>query len=81
METAYDWITVLLFSGLVVLFLERSLAPRAKGDPMIAYLPAAAGCAATNYLGNQDATLAAVACLVATLSYILFVLRPFRMEH
>lgn len=77
METAYDWVTVALFSGLVVLFLERSLAPPGESDRMIAYLPAAAGCAVTNYLGNQDATLAAIACLASTLGYIWLVLRPF----
>ena len=51
MQTVYDWATMIVFAGLIVLFLQRSQgAPR---DHLWQYLVAAVGCAATNYLGNE----------------------------
>jgi hypothetical protein len=85
METAYDWLTILVFAGLIVLFLQRS-----QGEPkdyLWQYLLASVGCAATNYLGNEaikleDSSyhLAAVALGVATLAFIWFALKPFDRE-
>lgn len=77
MQTVYDWVTVAIFGGLVVLFLQRSTAPRELQDRMINYLPPAAGCAIANYVGNQGQPLLAAALTFAVLLYIYFVLRPF----
>lgn len=77
METIYDWITVAIFAGLVVLFLERSRAGD-ESDPLYNYLIAAAGCALGNYLGNEGMTVFAVAVVVATLGFIFYVLKPFK---
>lgn len=81
MQTVYDWATVIVFAGLIVLFLQRSQGePR---DELWQYLVAAVGCAVTNYLGNKaielvDTTyhLAAVGMGIATLAFIFLVLRP-----
>lgn len=82
METVYDWATMVVFAGLVVLFLQRSQGE--ARDQLWQYLVAAVGCATTNYLGNEgiklsDTTyhLGAVALGVATLAFIYFVLKPF----
>ena len=83
METIYDWITVAIFAGLVVLFLQRSSGERPPKDSMFQYLIASAGCAVANYFGNKAVGgggplyhLTAVAIIVATLAFIHFVLRP-----
>ena len=82
METPYDWSTVIVFAGLIVLFLQRSQG--VARDHLWQYLVAAVGCAATNYLGNEalkhDATnyhIAAIALGLATLAFIWVVLQPF----
>lgn len=77
MNTAYDWITVLAFSGLIVLFLHRSDRPERPDDALWRYLLAGAGCAAVNWLGNGDHHLAAIAAGVALTAFVLFALKPF----
>lgn len=76
METAYDFVTVAIFAGLIVLFLERSLADD-HSDALWQYLVAAVGCAVANYLGNGGHHLPAILVIAVTLAFILYVLRPF----
>lgn len=76
METVYDWVTVAVFGGLAVLFLQRSSEDQPR-DKMLHYLPAAAGCGVSNYLGNEGYTIPAVALLVGVMAYIYFILKPF----
>ncbi len=86
METAYDWLTILVFAGLIVLFLQRS-----QGEPrdhLWQYLVAAVGCAVTNYLGNEaikleDSTyhIGAIALGLGTLAFIWYALKPFDSEE
>ncbi|MGH6993276.1 MAG: XrtV sorting system accessory protein, partial [Caulobacteraceae bacterium] len=45
MKTIYDLVTIAIFAGLVVLFLQRSTA-EVPQDRMIHYLPPVVGCAA-----------------------------------
>lgn len=82
METPYDWITIIVFAGLIVLFLQRSQGE--ARDHLWQYLVAAVGCAVTNYLGNEALKLessayhfGAIALGLSTLAFIWFVLRPF----
>ncbi len=77
METVYDWITVAIFGGLVVLFLQRSVAEGEPQDTILHYLPPAIGCAIANYVGNHGQGPLSAAIVVAVLAYILFVLKPF----
>ena len=75
MDTVFDWMTLVVFTGLVVLLLQRS----AQDDPpdkLWQYAPPAIGCAVVNYLGNAGYDVVAVAGLVAILAYIYYVLRP-----
>lgn len=82
METVYDWLTVAIFAGLVVLFLQRSSAPTPV-DSIWQYLGAAVGCALANWFGNEAIKGAgmlyhgaAVVTIAATLVYIYLVLKP-----
>jgi len=86
METVYDWLTILVFAGLIVLFLQRSQG--VARDHLWQYLLASVGCAVTNYLGNEavkldDALwhLGAVATGITTLAFIWLSLRPFERDE
>lgn len=76
METVFDWVTVVAFCGLAVLFLQRS-ADDDPQDRIPQYIPPALGCAVSNYVGNEGYAVAAVGILVCTLAYTYFVLKPF----
>ena len=78
METVYDWITLSIFAGLIVLFLQRSVSDRAEKDAsLLYYLAGGAGCAAANYFGNEGQHVVAIAIIVATLGLIIYFLKPF----
>jgi hypothetical protein len=76
-ETVYDWITVAIFGGLVVLFLHRSVQPGEPQDHILHYLPPAVGCAVANYVGNEGQGLLSFIIVAVVLFYVLIVLKPF----
>ncbi len=78
METAYDWITVIIFAGLVTKFLSESVKLEGSDDSIWQYLPPAIGCGLANWLGNEGWDLAAVFVIALTLGYALYVFGPFR---
>ncbi len=82
METAYDWLTLALFAGIIVLFLQRS-SMESPPDRMIDYLPPTLGCAIANQAGNygikNDSLLlhgTAVAMIIGVVIYVWLVLKP-----
>ncbi|HZV58308.1 MAG TPA: hypothetical protein VFF89_11600 [Sphingobium sp.] len=82
METAYDWLTLALFAGIIVLFLQRSSMENPP-DRMIDYLPPALGCAVANQAGNygieKDSLLlhaTAVVLILGVIAYVWLVLKP-----
>ena len=77
MNSIFDWITMLIFGGLVVLFLQRSVGPAHPHDKIYHYLPPALGCAIADYLGNNDQRIAAIALTIAVVGYILLFMKPF----
>lgn len=93
METPYDWITMAIFAGLILIFLQRSTSEGEPRDSIWHYAPPAIGCAVANYIGNdKHGTIAdtlgsaghhAVAALliVAVLAYIYYVLQPLRHQR
>jgi hypothetical protein len=74
METPYDWITMAVFVGLIILFLERSTAPEPV-DTIWHYIPPSVGCAFANYAGNEGYGWAAIAILIGVGAYVLLVLK------
>ena len=79
METIYDWVSLAIFAGLVVLFLQRSTSDRGEKDvSLLYYLGAGIGCAVANYLGNHGQDVVAVALLAATIGFIVYYLKPFQ---
>ena len=82
MQTVYDWVTVAIFAGLVVLFVQRSTTTEEHApehDSLLLYLGAGLGCAVANYLGNKGMHLLAVPLIAATLFFIVYYLRPFKI--
>ncbi len=75
METVYDWVTLGLFAGLIVLFLQRSSAEE-PSDSLVHYLIAGVGCAIVNYIGNEGNHVAAIIGLVGVLAFIQWKLKP-----
>lgn len=78
MTTLYDLITIGLFAGLAILFLQRSLGPPNDKDRIYHYAPPAVGCAAANWFGNQHQDLVAMAIVAASIAYTFVVLKPLR---
>ena len=82
METVYDWVTVAIFAGLVVLFVQRSTAEEEtppEHDSLLMYLGAGVGCAVANWVGNKGIHILAIALIAATIWFILYYLRPFKI--
>lgn len=75
-ETVYDWVTLALFGGLIVLFLERS-AKAEPSDHLWQYIVPAIGCAIANYAGDHGQEIVAVAIIVGVIAYVHVVLKPF----
>jgi hypothetical protein len=75
-KTIFDLVTMVIFAGLVVLFLQRSSAPEPR-DHMYQYAPPALGCAVANYLGNNGQDIGAWVLIVCVVGYVFFVLKPF----
>ena len=75
METIFDWVSVAIFSGLIVLFLQRSSEAEPR-DSLWQYLAASAGCATANTLGNNHYEIWAVLVLVFVLVFVWIVLKP-----
>lgn len=82
METAYDWISLAIFAGIIVLFLQRSSMENPP-DRMIDYLPPAIGCAIANQAGNygiENKSIllhgVGIALLVGVVVYVWLVLKP-----
>ena len=81
METIYDWVSLAIFAGLIVLFLQRSTSERPEKDvSLLYYLGAGVGCAVADYAGNQGQDIIAILLLAATLAFIVFYLKPFRLR-
>jgi hypothetical protein len=76
MQTAYDWVAIGIFAGLVLLFLHRSAAEEPPRDYLLQYIVASGGCALGNYLGNQGHDLLAIGVIVAVLAFIFIALAP-----
>jgi len=79
MGTIYDYLTMAIFAGLIVLYLKRSADghDQPEHDQIWQYFVAAVGCATANFAGNHGYALIAVGLMVATLMFIVYILQPF----
>ena len=84
MQTVYDWVTIALFAGLIVLFLQRSVGHKSSAtepveyhDSILHYLAPSVGLAVANYFGNEGYALPAWLLIAAVCVYIYLVIKPF----
>jgi hypothetical protein len=77
LETAYDWVTLGIFAGIIVLFLQRSMNP-VPNDKMWRYFLPSVSVAVLNQVGNAGYHLLAILGIVGTLAMIQYLLRPFQ---
>jgi hypothetical protein len=81
MESVYDWVSLAIFAGLIVLFLQRSTSDQSDKDvSLLYYLGAGVGCAAADYLGNHGEDVLAILVLAATVAFIFYYLKPLRLR-
>jgi len=78
METIYDWITVLIYAGLVTRFLSQAASDDGGDESILHYLVASVACAVANWLGNEGHDAAAIALIAATLAFIWKFIWPGR---
>jgi len=76
MQTVFDWLTVAIFAGLALVFLQRSAGARPAHDAVWKYAPPAVACVVANQIGNAGVIAAATVMMFGTLLYIWFVIRP-----
>ena len=79
-ETIFDWVTVAIFGGMIVLFLHRSTTDEPPKDHIVQYLPPSIGCAVANWFGNHQQEQIGFAIILAVLAYIAIVLKPFNLN-
>ena len=77
MKTIYDVISIGMFAGLAILFLQRSASRIPDPIPIWKYALASIGCALADYLGNQDQMIASIAIFLAVAVFSVMALRPF----
>jgi hypothetical protein len=84
LETAYDWVTLGIFAGIIVLFLQRSVNP-VPNDKMWRYFLPSVSVAVLNQVGNAAYEsnnaiyhVLAILGIVGTLAMIQYLLRPFQ---
>ncbi len=70
MSTPYDWGTVLIFIGIVVLFFRRQ--QQGQDEDLSRYIMASIGCALANYFGNAGFHIAGLSLIGAVLFYVYF---------
>lgn len=88
METPYDWITVAIFAGLIVVFLQRSVGDDEPVDTIWHYLPPSVGCAVANYFGNEGFKTEGLGLydglgivgIVAVIAYTWYVIKPYSKQ-
>lgn len=83
MQTVYDWVTIAIFAGLIVMFLQRSVGSGEVDDkdPIWLYLPPSVGLAVANYVGNDGYDLVAWLLIMGVCAFIMLVLKPIPLTR
>lgn len=77
MKTIFDFLSIGLFAGLAILYLQRSASAERDTIALWKYAVPAIGCGVSNYLGNNNQVIAAVVMIVASVIFSIVMLRPF----
>ena len=77
MKTIYDLVSIALFAGLAILYLQRAASDQPDSTALWKYAVAAVSCAVADYLGNHGQALASILVFVALIVFAVIMLRPF----
>ena len=77
MNSIFDLVSLGLFMGLAILFLQRSASPKPDPVALWRYAAAGAGCAVADILGNKGYQILADIGLFAVLVFSFTMLKPF----
>ncbi len=77
MKTIYDIVSMVMFAGIAVLYLQRSASEEQDSVAIWKYGVVALGCAGGNMLGNQGHPIVAGAMLIAVVIASILMLKPF----
>ena len=80
MSSIYDVVSLIMFAGVALLFLQRSAAAEADPVPLWRYAVTAAGCATGDIMGNNHLPIEAVAMLAVTVAFGFAMLKPFKQS-
>jgi hypothetical protein len=72
-----DVAALVLFAGLAILYLQRSISDRPDAVAIWKYAAAGVGCAVGDVLGNHNQPLAAILVFAAVVLFSLAMLDPF----
>ena len=78
MKSMFDVVSLILFAGVALLFLQRSAAAEQDDIPLWRYAVSAAGCAAGDLAGNDGLPIEAWVAFAVTAAFSLIMLKPFR---
>ena len=77
LKTIFDVISISLFAGLAILYLQRSASKEPDEVALWKYAVAAIACAVADYLGNNGQTFGAAAMFVFVVAFSILMLKPF----
>ena len=77
MKTVFDIVSVIIFVGIAILYLQRSASEEQDKVALWKYAVAAVGCAVSNYLGNNGYAIPAAIVTIGVVAVFIFLLKPF----
>ncbi|MFZ5667771.1 MAG: XrtV sorting system accessory protein [Pseudomonadota bacterium] len=80
MVTLWDWLTVSIFIGLAITYLNRSIGEVVPSDRIVHYIAPAALLALANCLGNDGREYLATVAVMCATGIFLYLIKPFRVD-
>ncbi len=77
MKSPFDLVSIIMFAGIAILFLQRSASRERDPIAVWKYGIAAIGCAVGDVMGNSGLPIPAILVFVADLIFGVVILKPF----
>jgi len=77
LKSPYDLVSIIMFAGIAILFLQRSASRERDSVAVWKYAVAFIGCAVGDVMGNNVLPIPAILVLVAALVFGVVMLKPF----
>ena len=80
MKSLYDLVSLVLFAGVAILFLQRSAQSKPDSVALWKYAVAAIACAVADVMGNHGLLIPALLTFAGLIAFSLIMLKPFRSD-